>query len=123
MHEIVDATAAPDWAHLVPKILAITLVLLATNVVAALTAAAVQRLKGYPAVDAAAYALWFVLPTTVAALLMAVLSVFVQVLVPQKFIGWALMLLQLVASIALASAGFEHNLYNYAGTPPCCCRT
>ena len=41
-----------------------------------------------------------------------------QVLVPHKFIGWALMLLQLVAAIALASAGFEHNLYNYAGTPP-----
>jgi len=118
MHEIVDATAAPDWAHLLPKIFAITLVLLATNVVAALTAAAVQGLKGYGAIDAAAYALWFVLPTTVAALLMAVLSVFVQVLVPQKFIGWALMLLQLVAAIALASAGFEHNLYNYAGTPP-----
>ena len=25
LHEIVDATAAPDWAHLLPKILAITL--------------------------------------------------------------------------------------------------
>lgn len=118
MHEIVDATAAPDWAHLVPKIVAITGVLLATSVVAALTAAAMQLIKGYTAIDAAAYALWYVLPTTVAALLMAVLSVFVQVLVSQKFIGWALMLLQLVASIALASAGFEHNLYNYAGTPP-----
>ncbi|HEU5294832.1 MAG TPA: M1 family aminopeptidase [Burkholderiaceae bacterium] len=118
MHEIVDATAAPDWAHLAPKIVAITLVLLATGVVAALSAAAVQLLKGYTAIDAAAYALWYVLPTTVAALLLAVLSVFVQVLVSQKFIGWALMLLQLVASIALASAGFEHNLYNYAGTPP-----
>jgi aminopeptidase N len=118
VHEIVDATAAPDWAHLAPKILAITGVLLATNVVAALTGAAVQLLKGFTAIDAAAYALWFVLPTTVAALLLAVLSVFVQVLVPQKFLGWAVMLLQLVASIALASAGFEHNLYNYAGTPP-----
>jgi len=54
----------------------------------------------------------------VVALQLAVLSVFVQVLVPQKFIGWALMLLQLVASIALASAGLEHHLYDYAGTPP-----
>ncbi len=30
MHEIVDATAAPDWAFIAPKVLAITLVLLAT---------------------------------------------------------------------------------------------
>ena len=34
MHEIVDATAAPDWAYLVPKILAIALVLLSTLLVA-----------------------------------------------------------------------------------------
>jgi ABC-2 type transport system permease protein len=78
----------------------------------------VQLLKGYTDIDVPAYLLWYVLPTTAAALLLAVLSVFVQVLVPQKFIGWSLMLLQLVASIALASAGFEHNLYNYANTPP-----
>ena len=35
MHEIVDATAAPDWAHLIPKIAAITLVLMATLVLVA----------------------------------------------------------------------------------------
>ena len=35
------------------------------------------------------------------------LSVFVQVLVPQKFIGWGVMLLYLVGSIALATAGFD----------------
>ena len=52
------------------------------------------------------------------ALLLAVLSVTVQVLVPQKFIGWGVMLLHLVASVALASAGFEHNLYQYGSTPP-----
>ena len=30
IHEIVDATAAPDWAFMVPKTLAIALVLFAT---------------------------------------------------------------------------------------------
>jgi aminopeptidase N len=46
-----------------------------------------------------------------------VLSVFVQVLVPQKYIGWGVMLIYIVATVALNTAGFEHNLYNYAGTP------
>ncbi|MEW6704850.1 MAG: M1 family aminopeptidase [Pseudomonadota bacterium] len=118
MHEIVDATAAPDWSHLAPKILAIALVLTASALVGAATGIAVQALKGYTRFDLAAYALWFVLPTTVAALQLAVLSVFVQVLVPQKFIGWGVMLLYIVSSIALATAGFEHNLYNYGNTPP-----
>jgi hypothetical protein len=49
---------------------------------------------------------------------LAVLSVFVQVLVPQKYIGWAVMLGYIVANVALSAAGFEHNLYNYASTSP-----
>ncbi|MCD2341878.1 hypothetical protein LRH25_16175 [Ideonella azotifigens] len=118
MHEIMDATAAPDWAHLVPKIAAIALVLVASSLVAVLTGMLVQLLKGYTHFQLGAYLLWFVWPTVVGALQLAVLSVFVQVLVPQKFIGWGLMLLYLVASVALASAGFEHNLYNYGSTPP-----
>lgn len=117
LHEIVDATAAPDWTHLLPKVLAITLVLVAASLVAVLTGMAVQRLKGYTRFEPGAYALWFVLPTVIGALQLAVLSVFVQVLVPQKYIGWGVMLVYVVASVALASAGFEHNLYNYAGTP------
>ncbi|MBN8489163.1 MAG: hypothetical protein J0M20_15745, partial [Burkholderiales bacterium] len=118
MHEIVDATAAPGWTHLVPKIAAIALVLLATSLVAMLTGMAVQLAKGYTQLQPLSYLLWFVAPTVLLSLQLAVLSVFVQVLVPQKFIGWGLMLLQVVAAIALASAGFEHNLYNFAGTPP-----
>ncbi len=118
MHEIVDATAAPEWAHLVPKIAAIALVLVATSLVAVLTGMLVQMAKGYTHFELGAYLLWFVWPTVVGALQLAVLSVLVQVLVPQKFIGWGLMLVHLVASIALASAGFEHNLYNYGNTTP-----
>lgn len=117
VHEMVDATAAPDWAHLVPKVLAIALVLTATSLVAMLTGMVVQVLRGYWHFEPQAYLLWFVLPTVIGALQLAVLSVFVQVLVPQKFIGWGVMMVQLVAMIALSSAGFEHNLYSFAGGP------
>jgi ABC-2 type transport system permease protein len=117
MHEIVDATAAPDWTHLVPKIVAIALVLMVTSLVAVATGMAIQMMKGYTHFQLGAYLLWFVVPTSIGALLLAVLSVFVQVLVPQKFIGWGVMLVYLVASVALGTAGFEHNLYNYSGTP------
>ena len=117
MHEIVDATAAPDWTHLVPKIVAIALILATSSMVAVLTGMGVQLLKGYTHFQFGAYLLWFALPTVITALLLAVLSVFVQVLVPQKFIGWGVMLVYVVASIALSSAGFEHNLYNFGATP------
>ncbi len=117
MHEIVDATAAPDWAHLVPKIVAIALVLTAAALVAVLTGMAMQLAKGYTRFEPGAYLLWFVLPTVISALQLAVLSMFVQVLVPQKFVGWGVMLLYIVASVAMVGAGLEHNLYNYGGSP------
>ena len=117
VHEIVDATAAPDWAFLVPKIVAITLVLTATALAAVAAAVVVQALKGYTRFELVHYLQWYVLPATALAALLAVLSVFVQVLVPHKFLGWAAMVLYLVASIALTNLGLEHNLYQYAGTP------
>ena len=117
MHEMIDATAAPDWAHLVPKIAAIALVLAATSLVGVVTGMAVQLIKGYTRFELGAYLLWFWLPTLILALQLAVLSVFVQVLVPQKFFGWGLMLVYLVGTVSLVSAGFEHNLYNYGALP------
>jgi ABC-2 type transport system permease protein len=117
MHEIVDATAAPDWAHLVPKVIAVSLVLGATTLVAVITGIGVQVLKGFTDIDIAAYVLWFALPTFIAVTQIAVLSVFVQVLVPQKFVGWGVMLAYVVSVVALTPAGFEHHLYSYAETP------
>ncbi|MFM9040513.1 MAG: ABC transporter permease/M1 family aminopeptidase [Betaproteobacteria bacterium] len=118
MHEIVDATAAPGWAHLVPKIGAVALVLSITGLVVVFTGMAIQLIKGYTDLQFLAYLTWYLWPTIVGALHVAVLSVLVQVMVPQKFIGWGVMLVYIVASIALGAAGFEHNLYQYAGTPP-----
>ncbi len=118
LHEIADATAAPDWVHLLPKIAAIALVLAATGAVAVSTGMAVQLAKGWTALEPLNYLAWFWLPSLVTALQLAVLTVFVQVLAPHKALGWALMLLQLVASVALGAAGFEHNLYSFAGSSP-----
>jgi ABC-2 type transport system permease protein len=118
MHEIVDATAAPDWTHLVPKIVAVTLVLAATTLVAVVTGVVVQLLKGYTDLELGSYVLWFVRPTLIGAVQLAVLSVIVQVIVPQKVLGWGVMLAYVVASIALQSTGFEHNLYNYPDASP-----
>jgi len=118
VHEIVDATAAPDWAHLVPKIVAIALVLASTALAAVATGVVVQLVKGYTRFELGGYLAWFALPMVVSAIQLAVLSVVVQVLVPQKYIGWGVMLVYVVSTIALGAAGHEHHLYNYADTSP-----
>jgi aminopeptidase N len=116
MHEIVDATPAPDWAFVLPKILAIVLVLLATLLVSVLAAVAVQLIKGYTNLELAAYFWWYLLPMTIGFGLLAVLAVFSQAIVPNKFFGWAFMLVYVVASITLGQMGFEHHLYSYGST-------
>lgn len=118
MHEIVDATSAPAWTRLLPKITAVALALVAVNLVAVATGVAVQLAKGHAQIELGRYLLWFVLPTSIGALQLAVLSVFVQLLVPQKALGWAVMLLFVVGGVALSAAGFEHNLYQFASIPP-----
>lgn len=117
IHEIVDATAAPNWAFMVPKFAAIVLVLTASFVVATLAAIAFQLYHGYTRIELAAYLWWFIVPGVIAAVLLAILSVFVQALVPHKALGWAVMLVYIVAGVALSGAGFEHNLYHYGGSP------
>ncbi|MGB7739181.1 MAG: M1 family aminopeptidase [Steroidobacteraceae bacterium] len=117
MHEIVDSTPAPDWAFVVPKILAISIVLFSTLAVSVLAAVAVQALKGHFEFETPKYLAWYLLPTTVNVVLFAVLAIFMQTVVPHKTFGWMLMLLFVVAQITLDRLGFEHNLYQYAGTP------
>ena len=117
MHEIIDSTPAPDWAFVVPKILAISIVLFATLVASVLAAIAVQALKGHFDFEIGKYLFWYVVPTTVSVVLFAVLAIFMQTLVAHKSFGWMLMLLFVVAQVTLDRLGFEHNLYQYAGNP------
>ena len=117
LHEMLHSSPAPDWAFALPKVLAIALVLLATVAASVVGALAVQTLRGYGNYELDKYLTWYVLPWAIDVTLFAVLAVFIQVLVPHKFIGWLAMLLVIVAQIVLAQLGYEHNLYQY-GSPP-----
>ena len=118
VHEIIDATGAPDWTHLAPKVVAIAAMLASSVLVGALAAIAYQATHGYFRFEIVSYLAWFIWPMTFQSVMFAVLAVLMQVLVPHKYIGWAAMLVFIVATSVLSVLGFEHNLYNYAGTPP-----
>jgi len=111
-HEIVDATPAPDWTFIVPKTLALALVLFATLVVSAVAGVLVQLGQGFFDIQPGKYLFWYVLPSAVDFTFIAVLAVFFQAISPHKFIGWGLMVLYLIASLTLGQMGFEHRLYN-----------
>ena len=115
VHEIVDATPMPSWAYVVPKTLAMAVVLMAmllTNVAAAVV---FQLSAGFPEVELGKYLLWYVLPATWDALLLAALAVFVQALSPHKTIGWAVMVVFLLWQ--QFNKAIDHNLLNYGSSP------
>lgn len=118
VHEIIGASPAPDWSLMVPKVLAITLVLAATLAVATLTAMIIQMIKQAPLIETWNYFNWYVLPSTIDLFTLVVLCIFVQVLVPSKFFGYAVMILYLVLTLVANQLGVDHNLLIYGNTPP-----
>ena len=116
-HEIVDASAIPNWAYVVPKALAVTLVLFATLAISVVGGMLMQLFHGYSQFELGKYLVWYVLPLTVNFTLMAVLAVFLQALSPHKFVGWGLMVIYLVTTITFQNLGFGDVLYNYGRAP------
>ncbi|MEM1052415.1 MAG: aminopeptidase, partial [Pseudomonadota bacterium] len=112
-HEIVDSTSLPGWAYMVPKTIAVTIVLLATLLISVLAAMAVQASRGYLNFELDKYFMWYVLPFTFDLLQLAILSVFVQALSPSKYVGWGIMVIYIVATITFAGIGLDHPLILY----------
>lgn len=113
VNEIIDSSSTPDWTFILPKTLALALVLISTLVASVIAGIATQAVKGYTDFEFGRYLLWFVWPNSVSYILIAVLAIFVQSLSPNKFVGWAIMVLYLIGTIVLSSLGFDHNLYRY----------
>ncbi len=112
-HEIIDASAAPDWTFLIPKTLALVLVLFSTALIGILAGVVTQAIKGYYDFELGKYVFWYAIPQAVGFSLLAVLAIFVQALSPNKFVGWAIMVVYLISTIVLSNIGFDHPIYQY----------
>lgn len=113
VHEIVDASSTPDWTFLIPKTLALALVLVSTLLIGVLAGVVTQTIKGHTDFEFGKYLAWYVLPQGLSFALLAVLAIFVQALSPNKFVGWAIMVVYLISTIVLSNLGFDHPLYSY----------
>lgn len=116
--EIIDATPTPDWIFLVPKVVAVAVVLISTLLISIVVGMGVQVFKGFAGhVDLGKYLFDYVISGVIDFSLLAALAVFAQAIVPNKFWGWGVMVLFQIVLIALQVSGLEHNLYVYAGAP------
>ncbi|MDB5675973.1 MAG: hypothetical protein JWM65_2955, partial [Sphingomonas bacterium] len=116
MNEIIDATSLPNWAYLVPKMIALTAVLFAAMLVSTMAGVLLQIGRDQFELELGKYVAWHILPATVDMLLLAVMAVFIQALSPNKYLGWGLMVLFIVATIIFPNIGLGHPLYLYGAT-------
>lgn len=115
MHELIDSTSVPGWSYMVPKTIAVAVVLFTAILASVVSAMLIQTVRGVTPEFTKFFA-WYLLPLSVDMLILAVLAVFVQALSPNKFIGWGIMVIYIVAQTVLANLGYEHPLYLYGST-------
>ena len=117
LSEIIDSTPVESWVMTVPKIVAIFVVLLLVNLAAMVTGIFYELVSGAREIGVISYLTWMILPAAIDGLLIAVLAVFVQVLSPNKYAGWAILFVWFVAGIFLSNMGYSDPLYRYADSP------
>ncbi|MCF6318020.1 MAG: hypothetical protein L3J83_01900, partial [Proteobacteria bacterium] len=117
MGDIVDSTPSHNWTLYFPKVLALFTVVFTLLAFGVAFTTLFQASKGYTNFEFAVY--FKILGTTylIPTMMAVILSIFLQVISPNKYIGMGLFVLYMVASIVLYNLGLEHNLWNFAETP------
>ena len=117
INEILDSTPIPSWVMTVPKMIAIFVVLLVVNLATMFSGLFYQLVQGARELGVMEYLGWFIVPAAIDGLLIAILAVAVQVLSPNKYIGWGIIFVWFVGTIFLNNIGYASPLYTYGRTP------
>ncbi|MDP9193755.1 MAG: hypothetical protein M3P06_18840 [Acidobacteriota bacterium] len=118
LNEVHDVTPTPTWAMWAAKFVALLLVCGAALLAGIATTILVQTARGYHDYEFGLYASGAFLHFGVLVLLIAGLSFVLQVLLNNKYVGFAGVMLYIVLDGALPALDFEHNLYRFANYPP-----
>ncbi len=111
---IFDAMPMPDTISLVSKFFGLVLVYLVLLAVLIVTGVAIQAGNGYFNFEFGVYFSNLYTDTLFFLILYTLLALFIQVLVNNKFLGYALMVVFFVAMAALRSWGVEHAMFSFA---------
>lgn len=114
--EVADSLPVPNWVPMLAKLGAITTVVIVFMLIGSLASMAYQLSQGYTNLEPGLY-LRAALVDSVPFILMGALALFLQVVSNQKFLGYLLLIVVLLAQIVLGTMGYEHNLYIFGGAP------
>ena len=111
---IYDALPYRDVVGLMGKYLGFVMVHVAILAVLILCGIIIQLIQGYPVIEIGLYFKRLYSDTLLLMALYTFLGFFIQVVVNQKFLGFALMILFYISFIVLDELGVEHNMFYFA---------
>jgi ABC-type transport system involved in multi-copper enzyme maturation permease subunit len=114
--DILGASPAPSWTFVLAKMVAALMVVLIFLIETALVAVLFQLFNGYTNLELGLYVMGYLYDYGGLFYLAIVLSLVVQILVPNKYLGMLVMVVYLIGLISLSNAGFEDPLYLYGAT-------
>ncbi|MEO1053573.1 MAG: M1 family aminopeptidase [Bacteroidota bacterium] len=113
MNLIHDAMPIPDFVGLASKFLGMVWMLTTVLLTLIFTAVVIQTFKGYFVYEFAVYFKVLFTETFFFMLLFTLLAFFIHVMVNQKFIGHAAIILFFIVTLVLSNWGLEHSLFQF----------
>ena len=114
--DILGASPAPSWTFVLAKMVAALMVVLIFLVETALVAVLFQLFNGYTNFELGLYVVSYLYDYAGLFYLAIVLSLVIQIIVPNKYVGMLFMVVYILALMSLSNAGFEDPLYLYGAT-------
>jgi ABC-type transport system involved in multi-copper enzyme maturation permease subunit len=117
INEIIDSTPVPSWVMILPKIVAILVVLMCMTLSGMAMGMGYALIKGSETLGFGQFLAWLVIPQTLDVMQLAILAVFAQVISPNKYVGWGIVFVWFISDIFLRNMGYQNMLYRYGGGP------
>ena len=114
--DILGASPAPSWTFVLAKMVAALMVVLIFLVETGLVAVLFQLFSGYTNFELGLFVASYLYAYGGLFYLAIVLSLVIQIIVPNKYVGMLFMVVYILALISLSNAGFEDPLYLYGAT-------
>ncbi|WP_210520768.1 ABC transporter permease/M1 family aminopeptidase [Hymenobacter terricola] len=115
--QITDAVPVPSWVPFLSKLTALWLVQVVLLVVVMACGLLIQTFKGYFRYEIGLYLETLFLYQLPYLLLWCVLAMLTQVVVNNKYMGFAVVVVYYVANLFRSQAGLTHRLFGFGGSP------
>jgi ABC-2 type transport system permease protein len=115
--EITDATPTPSWVFISTKFLAMCVVIVSLAVIIIVSAILSQAAQGYMIFEFDQYLVRGFVELVIPPVLLAALAIFLQVVLNNRWLGMAALMVFFILTLVMGQMGFDHTLYRY-GLPP-----